>query len=80
MRTAESSSGGHKVMQQATLININLNRRTALERSVINYRGALTSFRRATSPSVTDVVQRFSLLFGSHDHPLTRQRIFTVNR
>ena len=45
MRTAEQLSGGHKVMQQATLININLNdmnhkRRTALERSVINYRGA----------------------------------------
>ena len=30
--------------------------------------------------SVTDVVQTFSWLFGSHDHPLTRQRIFTVNR
>ena len=33
-----------------------------------------------TSPSVTDVVQTLSWLFGSHDHPLTRQRIFTVNR
>ena len=25
--------------------------------------------------NVTDVVQTFSWLFGSHDHPLTRQRI-----
>ena len=46
MRTAEESSGGHKVLQQATLIHINLNdtnhnRRTAFERSVINYRGGL---------------------------------------
>ena len=32
--------------------------------------GLLTSFTRATSPSVTDVVQTFSWLFGSHDHPL----------
>ena len=48
-------------------------RTTALERSVMNYWGALTSFMRVTSPSVTDVVQTFSWLFGSHDHPLTRQ-------
>ena len=26
------------------------------------------------------MVQTFSWLFGSHDYPLTRQRIFTVNR
>ena len=44
---------------------------TALERSVMNYWGAYTSFTRATSTSVTDVVQTFSRLFGSHDHPLT---------
>ena len=36
--------------------------------------------RKSNEPSVTDVVQTFSLLFGSHDHPLTRQRIFTVYR
>ena len=63
-------SGGHspsldETMQQATLINISLddmnhNRTTALERSVINYRGAETSFTPATSPSITDVVQTFS--------------------
>ena len=29
-----------------------------------------------TSPSVTDVVQTFSWLFGSHEHPLTRQRVY----
>ena len=47
-------------------------RTTALERSVMNYWGGgdLTSFTRETSPSVTDVVQTFSWLFGSHDHPL----------
>ena len=63
----------HKVMQQATLINKNLNdmnqnRRTALERSVINYRGGLKLrvWRVQTSPSVTDVEQTFSWLFGSH--------------
>ena len=50
-------------------------RTTALEWSVMNYCGAYTSVTRATSPSVTDVVQTFSWLFGSHDHPLTRQRI-----
>ena len=57
------------------------NRSTALEQSVINYwgGGALTSFTGPTSPSVTDVVRTFSWLFGSHDHFLTRQRIFTVN-
>ena len=55
-------------------------RTTALERSVMNYWGAKTSFKSATSPSVYDLVQTFSWLFGSHDHPLTRQRIFTVNR
>ena len=32
-----------------------------------------------TSPSVTDAVQTFSWPLGSHDQPLTRQRIFTVN-
>ena len=53
---------------------------TAVERSVMNYWGASTSFTGQTSPSVTDVVQTFSWLFGSHDHPLTRQRIITVNR
>ena len=55
-------------------------RTTALERPVMNYWGALTSFTDPTSPSVADVVQTFSWLFGSHDHPLTRQRIFRVNR
>ena len=55
-------------------------RTTALERSVINYWWALTMFSPATSPSVTDVVQTFSWLFGSHDKPLTRQRIFTVRK
>ena len=54
-------------------------RTTALERSVMNYWGALTSFTGPTSPSVTDVVQTFSWLFGSHDHPLTCKRIYTVN-
>ena len=34
----------------------------------------------SASGTVTDVVQTFSWLFGAHDHPLTRQRIFTVNR
>ena len=56
-------------------------RTTALERSVMNYwGGGLKLVTPATAPSVTDVVQTFSWLFGSHDHPLTRQRIFTVNR
>ena len=45
-------------------------RLTALEQSVINYCEALTSFTRATSPSVTDVVQTFSWLFSSHDKVL----------
>ena len=43
---------------------------TTLERSVMNYWGAQTSLTPATSPSVTDVVQTFSWLFGSLDHPL----------
>ena len=56
-------------------------RTTALKRSVMDYwGGGLNSFTRASSPSVTDVVQTLSWLFGSHDHPLTRQRIFMVNR
>ena len=39
----------------------------------MNYwRGAKTSFTGPTSPSVTDVVQTFSWLFGSHDHSITR--------
>ena len=58
-------------------MDMNHNRTTTLERSVLNYRGAQTSFTRATSTSVTDVVPTFSWLFGSHDNPLTRQRIFT---
>ena len=53
-------------------------RTTIFERSIMNYWGAYTSFTRATSPSVTDVVQTFSWLFDLHDNPLTRQRIFTV--
>ena len=48
-------SGGHKVMQQATLINLNLNdmnhnRRTALERSVINNRGLKLVLRAQPRP------------------------------
>ena len=53
--------------------NRNHIRTTALERTVMNYCGAYTSFNGQTSPSVTDVVRTFSWLFGSHDHPLTRQ-------
>ena len=41
---------------------------------------AKTSFTGPTLPSVTHMVQTFSWLFDLHDHPLTRQRIFTVNR
>ena len=55
-------------------------RTTALERSVMNNWGLKTSITPATSPSVTDVIQTFSWLFGSHDNPLTCQRIFTVNK
>ena len=40
-------------------------RTIALERSVMNFWAASTSLLCATSPSVTDVVQTFSLLFGS---------------
>ena len=40
-------------------------RTTALERSVMNYWGALTSFTPATSPSITDVV---ICLISSTDH------------
>ena len=35
--------------------------------------GGLNQFYGPTSPSITDVVQTFSLLFGSHNDPLTRQ-------
>ena len=51
---------------------------TALERLVMNNCGLKLVLRR--QPSVTNVVQTFSLLFGSHDNPPTRQRIFTVNK
>ena len=35
---------------------------------------------RITSPSVANVVQTFSWLFGSHDNPLTCELIFTVDK
>ena len=35
--------------------------------------GGLNYFTRSTSPSVTDVVQTFSWLIGSHDNPLSCQ-------
>ena len=52
------------------------NRTTAFEWPVMSYWGGLKLVLRAQP----DVVQTFSWLFRSHDHPLTRQRIFTVNR
>ena len=43
-------------------------RTTNLERSVMNYWGLKLVLR--VQPTITDVVQTFSWLFGSHDHPL----------
>ena len=65
----------------------NHNKNTALERSVINYLGGggggggLKLVLRAKPHSqFLKWSKTFSWLFGSHDNPLTRQWIITVNK
>ena len=42
--------------------------------------GALTIFTATPHPQFLKWYKTFSWLFGSHDNPLTRQRIITVNK
>ena len=55
---------------------------TALERSVMNFLGGGLKlfFRAQPHPQFLKWYKTFSRLFSSHDNPLTRQWIITVNK
>ena len=69
----KNDMNAHKVKRHRNCNTKTHNKTTALERSVMNYWGVLTSFTGLTSPSVSkDMVENIKLLFSLHDNPLTR--------
>ena len=82
MRTKTKS--GHKVMQQANIINItknmNHNRSTALERSVKNLLGGLNRFYVIPTSPLASIMAQNIQLFGPREGFLTHQWIITGNK
>ena len=71
----------HKLKHHRNSDTKNRQQRTTPEQPlVMNNLGLKLVLRVQSSPSVTDVVQTFSLLLGSHNNPLTRQWIITIYR
>ena len=81
---ADSRKSGHKVMQQANIINVITNKyepqkSTALERSVKLLGGLNRFYGIPTSPSASIMAQNIQL-FGPREGFLTHQWIITGNK